>query len=132
MCLSPLTGEVIWKRFFKPILPATFSSLVAVGFDSESRITALDRNEKKITLWKNNDFFLRKLSAPTIWNNTVWFADHEGFIHGISVGKGKIVSRTKIDSGPLSGAIKVVKNGLIIQTSSGKLIFLTSKVEPEK
>ena len=44
----------------------------------------------------------------------------------------EIVSRTKIDSGPLSGAIKVVKNGLIIQTSNGKLIFLNSKVEPEE
>ena len=132
VCLSPLTGEVIWKRFFKPILPATFSSSVAIALDSESRITAFTRNDKRVPLWKNNDFFLRKLSSPAVWNSTVWFADHEGFIHGISVGKGKIISRTKIDSGPLSGAIKVVKNGLIIQTSSGQLIFLTAKTESER
>lgn len=124
VCLSILNGEVSWKKSFNSILPASFSDFSAIVIDSNSKVTSFSRSEKKTQQWRNDKFFLRGVSAPVIWEDAVWFVDKQGYLHGLSLQNGEIVSRYRLKDGLLSGKIQTVKNGILIQTASGQLILL--------
>ena len=124
VCLSLLNGEVAWRKSFDSVQPAAFSNLSVIAVDSSSKITAFSRDEKEIPKWKTNKFFLRKISAPIIWKNAVWFVDQQGYLHGLSLENGEVVSRFRLRDGLLSGTIKTTSTGMLLQTANGQLIML--------
>ncbi|OUW05753.1 MAG: hypothetical protein CBD16_00750 [Betaproteobacteria bacterium TMED156] len=133
VCLSFLDGNVTWKRSFRSVQPASFTPSTVVALDPDSKITAFSRGEDRSAIWESEKFFLRELSAPIIWKNIVWTVDKEGFLHGLALKNGEIVSRYRLKDGTLSGMMKTVSNnGLLIQTASGQLILLNHVEENEK
>jgi outer membrane protein assembly factor BamB len=124
VCLSLLNGQVTWRKSFNSAQPASFSDFAVVAIDSDSKLTAFSRTDKNILKWKTDKFFLRKISAPVIWENAVWFVDKKGYLHGVSLTQGKTISRYRLKDGLLSGMIKIVQNGILIQTAGGQLVFL--------
>tara|TARA_E500000331_G_scaffold59902_1_gene54288 strand:- start:28 stop:1239 length:1212 start_codon:yes stop_codon:yes gene_type:complete len=123
VCLSLLNGEVLWRKAFNSVQPAFFSDASVIAIDSDSKLSAFRRNEKNL-LWKSEKFFLRKISAPVIWQSAVWFVDGQGYLHGLSLFNGKVISRYKLKDGLLSGMIKIVQDGILIQTAGGQLVLL--------
>ena len=99
------------------------ASVLVIAIDSDSKLSAFRRNEKNL-LWKSEKFFLRKISAPVIWQSAVWFVDGQGYLHGLSLFNGKVISRYKLKDGLLSGMIKIVQDGILIQTAGGQLVLL--------
>ena len=126
VCLSLLNGEVTWKKSFDSVQPASFSDSSAIAVDSTSKIKAFRRDETETYLWTSNKFFLRKISAPVIWKSAVWFVDNQGYLHGLSVKNGDIVSRFRLKDGLLSGMIQTTPIGLLLQTANGQLIMLNN------
>ncbi len=124
VCLSMLNGKVIWRTPFNSVQPASFSESIAIAIDSNSKIRAYNRMGQKSLQWKSDKFFLRKISAPVIWNTAVWFVDKKGYLHGLSLNDGEVVSRYRLKDGILSGMIKTTDEGILIQTASGQLILL--------
>jgi outer membrane protein assembly factor BamB len=124
VCLSLLNGEVIWRKSFNSTQPASFSESSVIAIDSNSKITAFNRTKNDSYRWKTDKFFLRKISAAVIWENAVWFVDKQGYLHGLSLKNGEIISRYRLKGGLLSGMIKTVQNGILIQTSNGQLLLL--------
>ena len=124
VCLSLLSGEVTWRKSFNSVQPASFSNSFAIAVDSTSKITAFSRDETKTNKWTTDKFFLRKISAPVIWKNAIWFVDQQGYLHGLSTKNGEVISRFRLKDGLLSGMIKTTPNGILLQTAKGQLIML--------
>ena len=124
VCLSLLSGEVTWRKSFNSVQPASFSNSFAIAVDSTSKITAFSRDETKTYKWTTDKFFLRKISAPVIWKNAIWFVDQQGYLHGLSTKNGEVISRFRLKDGLLSGMIKTTPNGILLQTAKGQLIML--------
>ena len=123
---SNISSDVTSVHGFSPSIKqmSSFSNSFAIAVDSTSKITAFSRDETKTNKWTTDKFFLRKISAPVIWKNAIWFVDQQGYLHGLSTKNGEVISRFRLKDGLLSGMIKTTPNGILLQTAKGQLIML--------
>tara|TARA_B100000287_G_scaffold417557_1_gene453466 strand:+ start:603 stop:1781 length:1179 start_codon:yes stop_codon:yes gene_type:complete len=92
-------------------------SIISVNSDDE--IIAFDAiNGSEI--WRNSRFKFRKLTAPTLYDDYLYFGDIEGYLHRIDVTTGEIVGlqQTKLKA---VSQIEAFANKLIVQDSAGSI-----------
>lgn len=121
--VEPARGQVVWG------VPMSSTSGLALGddtlyvVDDESVVHALDK-ATGTTLWRQEAFRGRKLSAPLHVNDRLLVGDLEGYLHALDTVDGSIAARRR----PAKSAIRVRPAGdaqhLVVQSVGGRVAVL--------
>ncbi len=117
--LSLQNGEFIWQQ------PASIYKNIAMSgdtiyyVDSESTVWARSRNNGRVK-WKQEALKARGLTEPVLMNNRLLLGDKSGYLHGLDVGTGELVSRTYVNA-PLLSAPVVSGSSIYVLAANGKL-----------
>jgi outer membrane protein assembly factor BamB len=72
-------------------------------------------------VWTNEQLFLRGLTGPVQFADTVAVADAEGYLHLLDIQDGSFVGRIKVDGSGVSSPLLVVGEQLLVQANDGSL-----------
>jgi outer membrane protein assembly factor BamB len=117
--LSLQNGEFIWQQ------PASIYKNIAMSgdtlyyVDSESTVWARNRNNGHVK-WKQEAFKARGLTEPVLMGNRLLIGDKSGYLHGLDVSTGELVSRTFVNA-PLLSAPVVSGASIYVLAANGKL-----------
>ena len=75
-------------------------------------------------IWENSALANRNVSAPVIYGNYAVVADYEGYVYFISLADGRIAYMDDTDDTPVYTDPVVTSQGVLIQTSGGRLVLL--------
>ena len=121
LALDIITGSEKWAKTY-----SSFNSL-AYGFGKIYVTTAdgevLAINPKNgAEIWRNEDFKYRRLNSPFIYQQTLVFADLEGYLHFLDVDSGKVLARKQPDEDGVMGDFIGLSDQLLVSTHSGHLV----------
>lgn len=120
MALDVQSGRIVWG-----LQGSTYHSL-ALGLgniywvDNNSHVYAVQNNTER-TVWENDSLRLRRITAPTTFNNYVAVADFEGYLHILSQIDGRFVSRTRVDRDGVRANIIADGSTIYVYGNSGRL-----------
>lgn len=120
MGLDVQTGRIVWG------LPGSTYHGLALGLgniywvDSFSHVYAVQNNTER-TVWENDSLRLRRITAPTTFNNFVAVADFEGYLHILSQIDGSFVARTRVDRDGVRAPIVADGRSIYVYGNSGRL-----------
>ena len=83
-------------------------------------ISRIDGHE----IWENSRLLNRNVSAPVIYGNYAVVADFEGYVYFIALSDGRIAFMDDTDDTPVYTAPVVTSQGVLVQTSGGRLELL--------
>ena len=72
-------------------------------------------------VWSNEQLYLRGLTGPALFSNTLAVADAEGYLHLLNAQDGSFVGRTKVNGSGISAPLLVVGDQLIVQANNGSV-----------
>lgn len=118
--LSLRSGQIVWAT--------EMSSRHAVALDwnqlylttAADEVIALDRRNG-VSVWKNDSFANRELSAPAVVGSSVVVGDFDGYVHWMSVIDGSISARVRAGSSAIRAAPLAVGDIVYIQNDKGEL-----------
>lgn len=123
----------VWYSFkdHQALNRLSYKSSRNIAFDDEcfvltsdnGRVYCISRQDGH-EIWENNVLTNRNVSAPAIYGNYVVVADLEGYVYFISLADGRIVWMDDTDDTPVYTDPVVTSNGVLIQTSGGRLVLL--------
>ena len=119
-CADAETGRLLWTRNFGGIHAIGGDSETVFGADATDRIAAW-KTENGETLWTNERFLFRGLSAPASVGPTVVFGDFEGYVHFLDRKDGKTLLRLATDGSPVVGRPVLAGTTLLVVTRNGGL-----------
>lgn len=124
-CHEAASGRARWTARLDVSQPAMADQRLVVAVEANSRVHAFDREtgEKR---WAQQGLFLRGLTEPVSYDQAIWVADQEGYLHGLSRETGALVARLSLPGGKPSGRLLVTREGLLVQTQSGRLVLLVA------
>ena len=120
VALETNAGRKLWQRNVSSV------SGVSLGFgnvyvaDEDGTVSAYLRSGQGVR-WQNIDLGYRGLSRPTPVSSYVAVGDFEGYVHLFSQVDGRIVGRTRVDSGGVRADMISSGNRLIVYGNSGEL-----------
>jgi outer membrane protein assembly factor BamB len=123
MAFDLQSGRIVWG------MPGSTYHGVALGLgniywvDNFSHVFAVQNNTER-TVWENDQLRLRRISAPTAFNNYIVVGDFEGYLHLISQIDGRFVGRTRIDRSGIRANILSDSGILYVYGNSGTLTAL--------
>lgn len=120
------TGRVVWQREY-----ASYQNLVVSGnsifvTDVSGSVFAIDRRNG-VELWSQNALKGRKLTAPTVLNDSLVVSDGFGTVHFLSASEGTYQSRVILDNAEGKGfysAPVVMDDNVIVINQDGELTLL--------
>jgi outer membrane protein assembly factor BamB len=86
--------------------------------DAAATVLTMDKASGS-TLWKNDQLFMRQVTAPLVLEKYVVVGDFEGYVHALSREDGSLLARIKTDGSPILFAPAVLGKGLLLQTRDG-------------
>lgn len=123
-CLDAVNGSVRWAREFSAEVGPGVDPRYVFGSDERGSVLALSR-ESGGSLWRNNSLAWRGLSAPASFGRAVVVGDREGYLHFLSREEGTLLARVRVGDGVRTAPV-VTGSGLLVQTTDGKLVAITS------
>ncbi len=72
-------------------------------------------------VWQNESLFLRRLTSPTVLDDTVAVADAEGYLHFMHSEDGRFVGRVKVDGSGIDAPMLNRSGSLIVQANDGSV-----------
>ena len=118
-CINAQRGSLVWSRPSAGAKGVSADAKAVVGFDANDRLTAW-RTENGETLWTNEDYQHRQLSAPLLINELLVFGDLEGQVHFLARDTGK--ARLRLSTGGSAIVAGVVRSGttlLVVARNGG-------------
>lgn len=117
-CFDIKQGTVLWSRDISSDKGLSMVRNVLYVTDAEGTVLALDKSNGS-TQWKNDQLFMREVSAPFVLDNFVVVGDFEGYLHALDRTDGSIVARRKTDGSAIMFAPRQLGKGLVLQTRDG-------------
>lgn len=123
--LSLKNGEFVWRK------PASiYKNIVISGgalyyVDNDSVVWAINRTNGQV-LWKQPALKARNLTEPVLMGNRLLVGETGGFLHGLNISNGELVSRTPT-SGPVFAAPVVAGSSVYVLTANGQLTRFSAK-----
>lgn len=117
--LSLKNGEFTWRK------PASIYKNIRVAgrslyfVDGDSTIWSLDKETGRVK-WKQSALKARNLTEPLLIGNRLFVGDKSGFLHGLDVHNGELVSRTQL-SAPIVAAPVSSGTSVYVLTTNGQL-----------
>lgn len=117
-CFDDKQGAMMWSRDVSSDKGLALLRNTLYVTDAEGTVLALD-NSTGSTLWKNDQLFMRRVSAPYVMEKYVVVGDFEGYLHVLSRDDGSLLARIKTDGSPILFAPVALGKGLLLQTRDG-------------
>lgn len=125
-CFGAENGRRIFGRDISVVSSLAANARFVFVADEQSRLHALSRKDGA-TAWVVDAFMLRNLMHPLVRGRALWVADRMGYLHAVSVDDGKMLARVQLDGGAVSGAMRSIANGLVVQTQGGSLMLIRTE-----
>lgn len=114
------TGRNLWfQDSSSHHSPAYGDGMVFVS-EAGSTVRAFQAGNGQV-VWSNEQLYMRGLTGPAQFADTVAVADAEGYLHLLNAQDGSFVGRSKVDGSGISAPLLVVGDQLIIQANDGSL-----------
>jgi len=117
-CFDNKQGAMLWSREVSSDKGLSLTSSVLYATDADGTVLAVDKSTGS-TLWKNDQLFMRKVSAPYIAGKHLIVGDFEGRLHALSLEDGSLVARIKTDGSQILFAPAQLGKGFVLQTRDG-------------
>lgn len=117
-CFDIKQGAMLWSRELSSDKGLNLKNKYLYVSDEQATILAMDKSNGS-TLWKNDQLFMRQVSAPYVMEKYVLIGDFEGYIHVLNREDGSLLARKKTDGSPILLAPVVLGKGLLLQTRDG-------------
>ena len=124
VCFDAIRGNPLWTRDLSSDKGMALFGKFLYLTDAEGTVYALDKNTGA-TVWKNEQFARRAVSAPYPFEEYLLAGDFEGYLHLFSTRDGSIVARRTTDGSAILGAPRLLGDGALVQTSDGQLISIS-------
>ncbi len=119
-CFDAASGQPIWSRDVSSVAGLGVDARYVFVSDDRGAVHALDRSNGT-SFWKNDQLFLRKLTAPLPLGKEVAVGDVQGYVHLMSRDSGELVGRTATDGSDIVAAPVAIPGGFLVQTRGGNL-----------
>lgn len=117
-CFDIKQGEMLWSRDVSSDKGLSLQRKYLYLTDAEGTVLAMDKASGS-TLWKNDQLFMRRVSAPYVMEKYVVVGDFEGYLHVLSRDDGSLLGRIETDGSPILFAPVALGKGLLLQTRDG-------------
>ena len=117
-CFDIKQGATLWSRELSSDSGLALMRNNLYVSDAESTVLAMDKTSGS-TLWKNDELFMRQLTAPYVLEKYVVVGDFAGYLHVLSREDGSLAGRIKTDGSPVLFAPVALGKGLLLQTRDG-------------
>lgn len=117
--LSLKNGEFTWRKpasIYKNIL---FHDQTLFFVDNDGVVWAMDATGGQVR-WKQPALKAHGLTEPVLIGNRLLVGDKSGFLHGLNIQNGELVSRTQV-SGAVLAAPVVSGSNVYVLTANGRL-----------
>lgn len=119
-CVNAQRGSQIWSRPNAGALGVGGDGTVVVGVDASDRLQAW-KLENGDTLWVNEDYKHRKMTAPVLTGTTVVLGDVQGWVHFLDRSSGKVLRRVQAGTAPIVTPAAVSGTTLLVAARDGGL-----------
>ena len=117
-CFDIKQGAMLWSRELSSDKGLALVRNYLYISDVESTVVVLDKSSGS-TLWKNDQLYMREVSAPFVLDKFVLVGDFEGYLHALKSDDGSLLARIKTDGSPIQYAPVALGKGLVLQTRDG-------------
>jgi len=125
-CYDIAQGSPLWNREISSDKDMTLLRKYIYLGDANGMVMVLDKTSGSV-LWKNDQLFMRDITAPFVLKDYVVIADYEGYLHGLSREDGSFAARIKLDGGTIKTTPIRLGDGLLVQMQNGDLYSLSIK-----
>jgi outer membrane protein assembly factor BamB len=122
-CYDAERGGSLWTRDLSSDKGLTMSRKYLFMTDTIGTVVALDKLSGA-SYWKNDQLFLRQVTAPLALDDFLLVADFEGYLHAMNRDDGSFIARFRTDGSAIRSAPVVAGDGFVVQTSDGSLYSL--------
>jgi len=126
--LSRRDGRARWEHEISTYLDLAEGYGHVYAVDDEDVITAVDQQTGEV-IWVQDDFKLRKLSAPVAFSNYLAIGDEEGWLHVIAQRDGRHLGRRKLDGDGIRSGMVIADATLYVLGNSGSLQAVTVELK---
>ncbi|MDH4234734.1 MAG: outer membrane protein assembly factor BamB, partial [Gallionella sp.] len=125
-CYDIVQGSPLWNREISSDKGMTLLRKYLYLSDANGSAMVLDKTSGSM-LWKNDQLFMRDITAPLVFIDFVVVGDYEGYLHGLNREDGSFAARIKLEGGAIKATPIQLDDGLLVQTQSGELYSLSIK-----
>lgn len=117
-CFDIAQGAMLWSRELSSDKGMMLLRKFIYISDANGTVLALDKAGGS-SIWKNDQLFMRNVSAPYALDNYVFVGDYKGYLHAMSREDGELAARIKTDGSPILFPPVAMGDGLLLQTRDG-------------
>lgn len=125
-CFDIKQGAMLWSRELSSDKGLALQRNFVYVSDAEGTVMAMDKANGS-TLWKNDQLYLRKPSAPYIMEKYVVVGDFEGYLHVLNREDGSMAARINTNGSPIPFPPIALGDGLLLQTKDGGIYSIAIK-----
>lgn len=117
-CFDIAQGATLWSRELSSDKGMMLLRKILYVTDANGNVLALDKTSGS-SMWKNDQLFMRGISAPYTLGDYVIAGDYKGYLHALNREDGGLAGRIKTDGSPILFAPVALADGLLVQTRDG-------------
>lgn len=117
-CFDAKQAAMLWSREISSDKGLALMHNYLYVSDADGVLLALEKSSGS-TLWKNDQLFMRRVSAPYVMEKFVLVGDFEGYLHVLSREDGSLLARVRTDGSPILFAPVALGKGILLQTQDG-------------
>ena len=112
-------GEKVFSVDLSTSKPFVLYKDLIIAVNSDDEIVAFDAVNGSTT-WKNSKYMFRRITAPTLYDDYLYFGDIDGYLHKVEPMTGEIlgVQLTELKS---VSQIEAFANKMVVQDSAGSV-----------
>lgn len=122
-CVQLADGKSLWMKTADSDTPVTMDSRTVYATERNGKVLALNRSNGE-TLWTNDKFGYRGLSAPLALGRSVVFGDAFGLVHFLNRDDGALLARMKTDGTAITGQPVLSGSTLVVRSEGGLFAFV--------
>jgi outer membrane protein assembly factor BamB len=118
-------GRITWARDISSYAGLTADERNIYITDDQSYVWALERSTGN-SVWKQENLFARRVTAPATIGDLVVVGDLEGYLHWMDKSNGQFVARTRVSKDPVLAPPVAFEDIVYAYSSDGTLSAYTS------
>lgn len=127
VALTSVAGSLLWSRDLSTSQDMVLSADTLYITQGDGSVLAVNRRSGAV-LWQQDKLAGRAITAPVLYRGTLYVADQQGYLHGLSPEDGRFVARHRVATEGFPLAPMVSDEALYFLTVGGALHAL--KIEP--
>ncbi len=112
-------GEKVFSVDLSTSKPFVLYKDLIIAVNSDDEIVAFDAVNGSTT-WKNSKYMFRRITAPTLYDDYLYFGDIDGYLHKVEPMTGEILGVQPTELKSVS-QIEAFANKMVVQDSAGSV-----------